>query len=84
MPVKSQAQRRFMYATAEGKTDAPPSVGKEFINASHGLKGLPERSSMSKAMQAHGYSRGDGKHKRHPSTSHTTAFGREGNKFKAR
>ena len=42
MPVKSQAQRRFMYATAEGKTDAPPSVGKEFVQASHGIKGLPE------------------------------------------
>lgn len=43
MPVKSQAQRRFMYATAEGKTDAPKSVGKDFIAASHGLKNLPER-----------------------------------------
>ena len=42
MPVESQAQRRFMYATAEGKADAPPSVGKEFIDASHGIKGLPE------------------------------------------
>lgn len=31
-----------MYATAEGKTDAPPSVGKEFVQASHGIKGLPE------------------------------------------
>lgn len=42
MPVVSQAQRRFMYATAEGKTDAPVSVGKEFVEASHGIKGLPE------------------------------------------
>lgn len=42
MPVESQAQRRFMYATEEGKTDAPPSVGKEFIDASHGLTGLPD------------------------------------------
>ena len=31
-----------MFATEEGKTDAPKSVGKEFIDASHGLKGLPE------------------------------------------
>jgi len=42
MPVVSQAQRRWAYATAEGKTDAPKSVGREFVNASHGLKGLPE------------------------------------------
>lgn len=42
MPVVSQAQRRFMYATEEGKTNAPPSVGRDFIQASHGLKGLPE------------------------------------------
>lgn len=87
MPVVSQAQRRFMYATKEGKTDVSPSVGEDFINASHGIKGLPERkgrSQMSKAMQAHGYSKGDGSHKRHPSTSHTTAFGRDGNKFRSR
>lgn len=31
-----------MFATEEGKTDAPPSVGKEFIDASHGITGLPE------------------------------------------
>jgi hypothetical protein len=43
VPVVSQAQRRWAYATAEGKTDAPKSVGREFVNASHGLKGLPER-----------------------------------------
>lgn len=32
-----------MYATAEGKTDAPPSVGREFVGASQGLRGLPAR-----------------------------------------
>ena len=32
-----------MFATEEGKTDAPKSVGKEFIDASRGLKGLPEQ-----------------------------------------
>lgn len=42
MPVVSQAQRRFMYATAEGKTDAPKAVGQEFVQASHGITGLPE------------------------------------------
>lgn len=29
----SEAQRRFMYATAAGKTDAPRSVGREFVAA---------------------------------------------------
>ena len=48
MPVKSEAQRRFMYATAEGKTDAPASVGKDFIAASHGQTDLPERVGKSK------------------------------------
>ena len=41
MPPVSQAQRRWAYATAEGKTSAPPSVGREFEG--HGIKGLPER-----------------------------------------
>lgn len=45
MPVVSQAQRRWAYATEEGKTDTAPSVGKEFVDASHGLKGLPEHVS---------------------------------------
>jgi hypothetical protein len=31
-----------MYATMAGKTDAPPSVGREFLDASHGLRGLPQ------------------------------------------
>ena len=48
MPVVSQQQRRFMYATEEGKTDAPPSVGRDFINASHGIKGLPEKVTPKK------------------------------------
>ena len=43
MPVVSQAQRRFMYATEEGKTGVDPKVGKDFIDASHGIKGLPEK-----------------------------------------
>lgn len=41
MPPKSQSQRRWAYATAEGKTDAPPSVGREFLG--HGVTRLPER-----------------------------------------
>ena len=43
MPVVSEAQRRFMFATEKGQTDAPPSVGRDFINASHGLRNLPKR-----------------------------------------
>lgn len=42
MPVVSDAQRRFMYATAEGKTDAPVSVGRKFLAESHGIKHLPK------------------------------------------
>lgn len=41
-----------MYATKEGKTDAPPSVGEDFINASHGLKGLPEHVGSKKHPSA--------------------------------
>ena len=48
MPVVSQAQRRFMYATQEGKTDVDPKVGKDFIGASHGVKGLPEHVGSKK------------------------------------
>lgn len=46
MPVKSQAQRRFMFAVEEGKVPGvKPSVGKDFIDASKGLTNLPERTS---------------------------------------
>jgi len=31
MPVKSDKQRRFMYASLAGKTDVPPSVAKKFV-----------------------------------------------------
>ncbi len=48
MPVVSQAQRRFMYATEEGKTNVKPSVGKDFIDASHGIKNLPDRKAKPK------------------------------------
>lgn len=43
MPVVSQQQRKFMYATEEGKANVDPSVGRDFIAASHGLRGLPAR-----------------------------------------
>ena len=34
MPVKSEKQRRFMYASLAGKTDVPPSVAKKFVGPS--------------------------------------------------
>jgi hypothetical protein len=43
MPPVSQAQRRWAYATKEGKTDTAPSVGEKFLG--HGIKGLPERAA---------------------------------------
>ena len=49
MPPVSQAQRRWAYATVEGKTDAPKSVGKEFLG--HGIKGLPERVSSERTKE---------------------------------
>ena len=48
MPPVSQSQRRWAYATAAGKTDAPISVGKEFLG--HGIRNLPERASMTKEI----------------------------------
>lgn len=54
MPVKSQAQRRFMYAAEKGKVPGvAKSVGADFINASHGVKGLPEHVRHSDAPGAH-------------------------------
>lgn len=46
MPSSSQAQNRFMHATAEGKTDVPASVGKDFVKADHGrkIKRLPKHA----------------------------------------
>ena len=34
MPVQSEKQRRFMYASLAGKTDVPPSVAKKFVGPS--------------------------------------------------
>lgn len=46
MPSTSQAQSRFMHATAEGKTDVPAKVGKDFVKADHGrkIKRLPKHA----------------------------------------
>jgi len=45
MPAKSKAQLRWAYATAEGKTSAPASVGREFIakTPKAKVKSLPEQ-----------------------------------------
>jgi hypothetical protein len=44
-PPVSQAQRRAMYAAAEGHSNLGISqkVGKEFVESGHGVKNLPER-----------------------------------------
>lgn len=50
-----------MYATKEGKTDVDPKVGADFVNASHGLKGLPEHVGSKKHPSQHGTTPGVGK-----------------------
>lgn len=59
MPVVSKSQNAAMRAAAEGDSDLgiPESVGKEFVNASHGIKvgKLPQhvgekRKAVAKAM----------------------------------
>ena len=44
MPVVSQQQRRAMYAAASGHSTLgiPAKVGREFVESSHGIKGLPK------------------------------------------
>lgn len=59
MPVTSKAQSAAMRAAAEGKSTVgiPESVGREFVQASHGMKvaKLPQhvgekRKAVAKAM----------------------------------
>lgn len=47
MPVKSDKQRRFMYASLAGKTDVPPSVAKKFVGPE-----AHKESEMKKPMPA--------------------------------
>ena len=49
MPSVSEAQRKAMFAAAEGKSNIgiPKTVGKEFADADKGGK-LPERKSKSR------------------------------------
>jgi|HubBroStandDraft_4_1064222.scaffolds.fasta_scaffold00106_17 hypothetical protein len=85
MPSVSRAQQKAMHAAAAGNSTIgiPQSVGEDFSAADHarGPAKLPARkSSFATAMKSHGYSKGE--HKRHPATSHTSAFGSEGNKYR--
>ena len=53
MPVKSEKQRRFMYASLAGKTDVPPSVAKKFVGPkAHKADGgaVKEPEMMKKSM----------------------------------
>ena len=50
MPVQSEKQRRFMYASLAGKTDVPPSVAKKFVGPKAHAKGGTVKES--KAMVA--------------------------------
>ena len=52
MPVKSDKQRRFMYASLAGKTDVPPSVAKKFVGPkAHAEGGEMKMSPAKKAME---------------------------------
>lgn len=55
MPPVSQAQRRAMYAAAEGKSTLgiPKSVGAEFVGADKGGK-LPARAKKPKKKRGDG------------------------------
>jgi hypothetical protein len=68
-----------MRAAASGNSTIgiPQSVGEDFAAADHarGPAKLParKRSDFHTAMQSHGFSKGDGKHSRHPATDHYKA-----------
>jgi hypothetical protein len=47
VPLKSEAQKRFMYASLAGKTDVPPSVAKKFVGPE-----AHKESEMKKPMPA--------------------------------
>jgi len=50
VPVKSEKQRRFMYASLAGKTDVSPSVAKKFVGPSAHAEGgnVKESKAMMK------------------------------------
>lgn len=56
MPMESKAQNAAMHAAAAGKSTLgiPKSVGKKFVNASHGqkVKKLPKHVDKARAKRA--------------------------------
>jgi hypothetical protein len=51
MPVKSEKQRRFMYASLAGKTDVPPSIAKKFVGPkAHNDGGAVKEPGMKKSL----------------------------------
>lgn len=50
MPVVSRAQNRWAHAAAEGEIPGKQAVGREFVDASHGMKvgKLPETVAAKK------------------------------------
>ena len=52
MPVQSEKQRRFMYASLAGKTDVPPSVAKKFVGPKAHAEGGPVKESTMKKIFA--------------------------------
>lgn len=75
---------RAMAAAASGNSTLgiPKDVGAEFMQADKGNKAAKgtKHKEFTRAMQSHGVSKGDGKHKRHPSTSHF-GMGPRGNRY---
>jgi len=49
MPVESEKQRRFMYASIAGNTDVPPSVAKKFVGPK-AHKEAPVKKGKSRAL----------------------------------
>jgi hypothetical protein len=51
MPIKSERQRRFMYASLAGKTDVPASVAKKFVGPkAHNDGGAVKESPVKKPL----------------------------------
>ena len=51
MPIRSEAQRKAMYAAASGKSTLgiPKSVGQDFVAAGPASSNLPEKVSKKKS-----------------------------------
>lgn len=88
MPSLTPRQHRAMEAAKSGHSTLgiPQSVGADFSAADEAQpKGTysekkSKHGDFTKAMQSHGVAKGDGGHKRHPSTSHY-GMGPKGNRY---